>query len=282
NAYNILFEDVYKDRAVEMEDLGDRLIRVKDAIEDDIAAGYSDAGSLSFTPLSRVLRIMGIVLSAVGIGISNALTYRYEYLDINYMESIAAACIFAAASYILARTVDRRDSTTLEDNRLLELFAGLAIMADAIYVALGIARRAKSIPIAALFIIACALAVFLIIIMRARGRDNAVLAMRVRRLRNFIYHPTPKELLENHLADKNYYYDMLQYALAMGAEESWAISFLTLDVPEPGWYSDDIEGHAYSNLRDEMTTLDYAKDLKTFMRTIETAFNELMRRTHRR
>lgn len=282
NAYNILFEDVYKDRAVEMEDLGDRLIRVKDAIEDDIAAGYADAGSLSFTPLSRVLRIMGIVLSAVGIGISNALTYRYEYLDINYMESIAAACLFAAASYILARTVDRRDSTTLEDNRLLELFAGLAIMADAIYVALGIARRAKSIPIAVLFIMACVCAVFLIIIMRARGRDNAVLTMRVRRLRNFIYHPTPKELLENHLADKNYYYDMLQYALAMGAEESWAISFLTLNVPEPGWYSDDIEGHAFSNLRDEMTTLDYAKDLKTFMRTIETAFNELMRRTHRR
>ena len=53
-------------------------------------------------------------------------------------------------------------------------------------------------------------------------------------------------------------------------------------MPEPKWYSDDIEGHAYSNLRDEMTTLDYARDLKTFMRTIETAFHELERRKNRR
>ncbi|MBQ6623726.1 MAG: hypothetical protein IJH57_03805, partial [Mogibacterium sp.] len=76
--------------------------------------------------------------------------------------------------------------------------------------------------------------------------------------------------------------NMLQYALSLGAEESWAISFLTLNVPEPKWYSDDIEGHAYSNIRGEMSTLDYSKDLKTFIRTIETAFHEMERRKNRR
>ena len=282
NAYGILFEDVYKDRAVEMEDLGDRLLRVKDAIADDIAAGYSETASSAFTPLSRTFRLLGILLTAVGVGVSNALTYRFDYLNINYIESVVVACIYAAASYALAAAIDRRFSTTLEDNYLLELFSGIVLIADILYVAAGILRNTRSIAVAAAFVIASILAGFLIVIMRARGRENAQLAMRVRRLRSFINHPTPRELLENHLADKNYYYDMLQYALSMGAEESWAISFLTLNVPEPKWYSDDIEGHAYSNLRDEMTTLDYARDLKTFMRTIETAFHELERRKNRR
>ena len=282
NAYSILFEDIYKDRGIEMEDLGDRLMRVKDAIKDDIAAGYGDAGSISFTPLSKALRIVGIILSGIAVSASNALTYRYQYLNINFIESITAGLIFAVVSYILAMTIDRRDSTTLENNNLMELFSGCILLADTIYVAHGIVSRAESITVAILFVIACVIAVFFIIVMRARGRENAELAMRLRRLRQFINHPTPKELLENHLADRDYYYNMLEYALAMGAEESWAISFLTLNVPEPKWYSDDIEGHAYSNLREKVTTLDYARDLKTFLRTIETAFHELERRKHRR
>ena len=105
--------------------------------------------------------------------------------------------------------------------------------------------------------------------MRARGKNNAVLVSRIRRLRNFIYHPTPKELLENHLADDQYYYDMMLYALAFGAEESWAISFLTLEVPEPEWYIDDIEGQAFSNLRGTPSTIDYARDFRSFIRTFE-------------
>ena len=118
-------------------------------------------------------------------------------------------------------------------------------------------------------IIASAVSGFFIVIMRARGKENAVLVNKVRRLRQFISHPTPKEVLENHLADSDYYYDMMLYALAFGAEEAWAISFLTLDVPEPEWYSDDIEGHAFSNLRVATTTIDYARDLRSFIRTFD-------------
>ena len=281
NAYSILFEDIYKGRSIEMEDLGSRLIRIKDAIKDDIAAGYSDAGALSFTPLSRVLRVIGIIITAAGIGISNALSYSYEYLSINYVESIVLACLFAPMAYFLAAAIDRRDSGQ-EDNRLAEILSGAVTAGVIIYTALGIGRRTESIALAVIVAAALVLAIMFIVIMRARGRENAELVARLRRLRDFIYHPTPRELLEHHLADSNYYYDMLQYALAMGAEESWAMSFLTLKVPEPDWFSDDIEGHAFSNLREGMTTVDYARDIKTFMRTIETAFRELMRREHRR
>jgi hypothetical protein len=123
--------------------------------------------------------------------------------------------------------------------------------------------------------------VFLAVIMRARGKGNAELVTRFRQLRRFIYHPTPKELLENHLADSNYYYNMMIYALAFGAEESWAISFLTLDVPEPEWYTDDIEGHAFTNLREKPTTIDYARDLRSFARTMESVYQDTQRRRHR-
>ena len=75
---------------------------------------------------------------------------------------------------------------------------------------------------------------------------------------------------------------MLIYALTFGSEESWAISFLTLDVPEPEWYSDDIEGHAFSNLRETPTTVDYARDIRSFVRTVEGAYDEMLRRMHRR
>ena len=118
--------------------------------------------------------------------------------------------------------------------------------------------------------------------MRARGKGNAMLMMQFRELRRFISHPTPKELLENYLADPNYYYDMLLYARTFGAEESWAVSFLTLDVPEPEWYSDDIEGHAFSNLKEKPETVDYARDIRSFVRTVEGAYEEMQRRRRKR
>ena len=75
---------------------------------------------------------------------------------------------------------------------------------------------------------------------------------------------------------------MMIYALTFGAEESWAISFLTLDVPEPEWYTDDIEGQAFSNLKEKPTTVDYARDIRSFVRTVEGAYEEMQRRSHRR
>ena len=128
----------------------------------------------------------------------------------------------------------------------------------------------------------CGAAAFLAVIMRARGKGNSVLIMRLRQLRRFISHPTPKEVLENYLADPGYYYDMMIYALTFGAEESWAISFLTLDVPEPEWYTDDIEGHAFTNLREKPTTVDYARDIRSFVRILEGAYEDMQRRRHRR
>ena len=260
NAYNILFEDIYENRALEMEDLGDRLMRVRDEISDDIAAG----------------------LLVAGLGLINALSYRYKYLPANFAETLAIIGIAAVALYLFLKAVDKRDSQTDERNLLMEVLTASTVAGCVVYVSYSVFSRTGNITAALVTVLASIFSLFFISIMRARGKDNAVLVMRLRRLRDFIYHPDPKALVRNYVEDKDYYYDMLQYALTSGAEESWASYFLSLDVPEPDWYSDDTEGHAFSKVRDELTTIDYAKDLKTFMRTIEAAFEDLMRRRRRR
>lgn len=268
NAYSILFEDVYKNRALDMEDIGPRLERIRANIEDDVAAGFTSGDSLAFTPLSRAFRYAGAAVLGAALGVSNALSYYYSYQSPNLIESLLVGAAAAAASLLLCRAIDSRDSSEVSKYRVAEILSLLALAVPVIYAAYRVSVNI-SMAIALPMIVISGVAVFFIVIMRARGKENAVMINRLRRLRNFIYHPTPKELLENHLEDSGYYYDMLIYALAFNAEEAWAISFLTLDVPEPEWYSDDIEGHAFSNLRVKPTTIDYARDLRSFIRTFD-------------
>ena len=281
NAYSILFEDVYKNRAVDMADLGERLQRIENAIRDDVAAGFSSTEMQSYTPLSRAFRIAGIILFGLGMAIANGLKYSYQYISINYAESIVYGLLVAGLTAALCLAVDRRDSSSGEIGRTMEVLTGLLLSAVVVYESLGIIRTTGHLLGGLMVMLLAAVSIFLIVIMRARGAGNAALVMKFRQLRRFIYHPTPKEILENYLADPGYYYDMLLYALTFGAEESWAISFLTLDVPEPEWFTNDVEGEAYSNLREERTTVDYARDIRSFVRTVEGRYEEMQRRARR-
>ncbi|MBQ9272726.1 MAG: DUF2207 domain-containing protein [Mogibacterium sp.] len=270
NALKILFEGVYKGRALDMERIPARVERIREAIADDVAAGFASSESAPFTPISRAFRYAGAAILGIGIALATGISYFYNYQQPNYIESIVTGAVTAAAALLLCEAVDRHYSSSVNSSRYTELLAAFVFALPVIYASYRVAANTGK-PIAGFpMVIAAAVAEFFIIIMRARGKDNAVLVNKIRRLRNFIYHPTPKELLENHLADSDYYYDMMLYALAFGAEESWAISFLTLDVPEPDWYTDDIEGHAFSNLREKPTNLDYARDLRSFIITFES------------
>ena len=282
NAYNILFEDVYKNRALEMDDIGERLQRMENAIRDDVMAGFSSKEMQAYTPLSKAFRITGLVLLGIGVAVANGLKYSYQYLSINYIESVLFGIVIAGLTAVLYTAIDRRDSSSGEIGRTMELIAGALLAAVVIYMTIGITGATGHILAGLLVLVLIWFAVFLIIIMRARGKGNAALMMKFRQLRRFISHPTPKDILENYLADPQYYYDMMIYALTFGAEESWAISFLTLDVPAPEWYSDDTEGHAFSNLREEPTTVDYARDIRSFVRTVESGYEEMQRRVRRR
>lgn len=282
NAYSILFEDIYKNRAVEMDEIGERLQRIENAIRDDVMAGFSSKEMQAYTPLSKTFRMAGIILLGTGIAVANGLKYSYQYIGINYIESAVYGLIVAGLTWALCAAVDKRDSSSGEIGRTMELIIGAILAGVLIYNSLGIVNATGHILAGVIVLILACAAVFLAIIMRARGKGNAVLMMKFRQLRRFIYHPTPKDILENYLADPQYYYDMMIYALTFGAEESWAISFLTLDVPEPEWYTDDIEGQAFSNLKEKPTTVDYARDIRSFVRTVEGAYEEMQRRSHRR
>ena len=269
NAHKILFEDVYKGRALSMEKIGPRIEKVRAAITDDVAAGFTTNESSPFTPLSRAFRAAGAGLLGIALGLSTMFSYYYDYKSPNYIEAILIAAAGAVAALLFCKAIDDRDSSSADSRRYAEMLAAMVFALPVIYTVFRVVKNTGK-PYAAIpMIIASGIAEFFIVIMRARGKENAVIVNQVRRLRQFISHPTPKELLENHLADSNYYYDMLLYALAFGSEEAWAISFLTLDVPEPEWYSDDIEGHAFSNLRVAPTTIDYARDLRSFIRTFD-------------
>ena len=269
NAYKILFEDIYMNRPLSMSKIGPRIEKIRAAITDDVAAGFTTSESSPFTPLSRAFRAAGAGLLGIGLGLSAMFSYYYDYKTPNYVEALLVAAAGAFAALLFCKAIDDRDSSSTESGRYAEMLAAMIFALPVIYTSFRIVVNTGK-PYAAIpMIIAAGIAEFLIVIMRARGKENAVTVNKVRRLRHFISHPTPKEVLENHLADSNYYYEMLLYALAFGSEEAWAISFLTLDVPEPEWYSDDIEGHAFSNLRVTPTTIDYARDLRSFIRTFD-------------
>ena len=269
NALSILFEDVYKGRALEMEKVRPRVEKIRDAIENDVAAGFTASEDSPFTPISRTFRYIGAGVLGLGLALSNAVSYYYDYKSPNYIESIVIGALAAFTALLLCKVIDESASLSNAAGIFAEITSAILFALPVLYVSYRVTVNTGNPLVAFPMVMASALAAFFIVIMRARGRNNAVLVSRIRRLRNFIYHPTPKELLENHLADDQYYYDMMLYALAFGAEESWAISFLTLEVPEPEWYSDDIEGQAYSNLRGTPTTIDYARDFRSFIRTFE-------------
>ena len=281
NAYGILFEDVYRGRSLDMDDLGERLYRIENAIRDDVAAGFSNKDTQAYTPLSRAFRAACIILTGVSAAVANGLKYSYQYVDVNYVESVLIGFAIMAMTTLLCIAVDRRDSSSGETGRTMEIVSGAILAGLIIYFAISIVSTTGHILAGIIIAGLCAAEVFLAVIMRARGKGNSVLIMKLRQLRRFIAHPTPKELLENYLADPGYYYDMLIYALTFGSEEAWAISFLTLDVPEPDWYSDEIEGHAFSNLRETPTTVDYARDIRSFVRTIEGAYEGMQRKKRR-
>lgn len=278
NAYSVLFEDVYKGRALDMDDIGERLLRIEHTIRDDVAAGFSARDMQAYTPLSRAFRIAGIVITGIGAASVNILRYSYQYISINYAESILIGLAAALLTALLCKAVDRRDSTSGDTGRMLVMAAAAAVIVFSAYFALIIIRSTGHILAGLLSAGLMGVCIFLTVIMRARGRGNSVLMMRLRQLRRFIAHPTPKEILDNYLEDPGYYYDMMIYALTFGSEESWAISFLTLDVPAPEWYTDETEGHAFSNLIDQPTTVNYARDVRAFVRTVEQAYDELRRR----
>ncbi|HHW95348.1 MAG TPA: DUF2207 domain-containing protein [Mogibacterium sp.] len=278
SAYNILFEDVYPGRALEMEDIGDRIKRIKDSIREDIAAGYSTKEMVAITPISRAFRVIGVILLSIGLGVSNAMRYLHEYLPINYKESLAISILAVILMIYVCRIRDKKYSSSNPTYFPMLIITTTALILIPVYIAVRTILMTGTWLQTAIMFAASILSVFLISIMKARGKDNAVLASKFMQLRQFIYHPNPRDLLQNHMENSNYYYEMMPYAIMFGGASSWAISFLRMNLSEPEWYKNDREEGGFTAVKVKPTTVDYAQNIVTFCRTIEDAYRNMDRK----
>lgn len=278
NAYEILFEDVPKERGVDMHDLGPRLRRIKDSIREDVASGFSGSDMLAYTPISKVFRIAGTVVLSIATAVICALRYSYVYSNINFIEAIVVGILSMVLLTAVCRQFDRYYHSEQRNFVIRLIVLSAAFVISPVYVAIRTILLTGQWIAAILAAVMILFAAFFIVIMRSRARGNAALVHRFKALGDFIYHPTPKEIAANYFADKNYYYEIMPYAYLFDGLDTWAISFASLDVAEPEWYSDESPGHAITNLRTETNVVDYAKDIKNFARTIDDAYHNRSRR----
>lgn len=275
NAYDMIFEDVVKDRWIEMGDLVHRLRRIKKTISEDIAAGFSNKEMLAYTPLSKTFRVIGTIIVAITTGLTTILRYPYVYAEPNIIEGIVTGLIAGGALTMLCRQFDRYYYAERRNFTIRLIALTVLYLLVPIYIGVQtILLTGQWLP-AILTAVLLILGAFLVVIMRARAKGNAALTNRFMQLRHFIYHPTPKEFAQATYTDANsYYYEIVPYAFLFNGLESWAITFRTLNISKPEWYSEDMEGSAITNLRMETSTVvDYARDIKAFARTIEDAYH---------
>ena len=272
DAYEALFDGIGQNERIDMDELISRLKKLRDYIEESVAAGFRASDMLAYTPLSRLLRIVGIILLSIMTGATCLMRYFYLYITPNYVEAIVCMALSLVLLVLLCQQFDRYYYSEQQGFTVKLIFLALGFAAVPIYIGVRtIALTMKWEAVVVIFALTM-LSTLLVVLMRSRTKANAEVASKLMQLRHFIYHPTAKDIAENAFADINYYYEIVPYALNFNGLESWAITFASLDVPAPDWYSDDIEGNAISNLRTETATVvDYARDIKAFARTIENA-----------
>ncbi len=282
--YNTIFEDVYENRSIDVSELGPRLRRALKHATLDIEAGYADKSMASKTLISRIFRGVCIALIALSIALIPVLTSIYQYISASLTQPLIFGALAAAGLVGICR---RFDSKYDVDDRHYAIGMAIPLLAYAIAVGLPcyyFIEASRLYIVGAIAVLAAAGGAFFVVIMPARGRGNAELAMRLNQLRKFIYRSKWTDVEEMYRHNPEYYYEMFPYALVFSGLESWAKKFIYLDVGAPKWYSDDIEGHAESSLRKAPTPLDYARDINSFARTMEDSYNAMMlrRRGHRR
>lgn len=276
NVFEHLFEDVPIGRALEMNEIGHRLRRIKIILDDAVAAGFSSEDMASCTFVSKMFRALGSIILSLSMGMFVVLRDMSVFASVNILEVII---IFIASLFVIFAISDTFDKHyySAGSTYILGLIGlGMVFVGLVVYLAARTYIITGNLLVAVLSAVLTIGSELFVVVMRARAEGNAVVASKLMQLRHFIYHPSARVLLEEHLVNKNYYYDILPFALIFSGLETWTISFLTLDVPTPSWYSDDVEGQVYSNLRGKnITILDYAKDIRTFARTIEDAYYSL-------
>ena len=277
NAYNILFENIYKGRYIELEDAGSRLRRILMTIPVDIENGFSANDMKAHTPMSKVFRVISAVIAVLGVAILPLINSAYRFIDISYVD-LGIVLVLAAASMTAACVLNDRSFNDESNMHILLTALACAAYTFVFGYQLFLLARASHDFIYCLVMTACyILMLVLVLLMKARGKENAKLVAKYRSLRRFIYKAEPKDVEEFYRENPDYYYDMVPYAYLFQGLESWARTFRWMDVADPVWYTEDIEGHAIAYAKHKNTTFDNAKAIKSFCRTLESGYISMQR-----
>lgn len=277
NAYNILFEDVYEGRSIDLDEATPRLKRIMKAIELDIESGFSTSDMLPRTPVSKVFRVISLIIAGISAGLIPLLGAAYQYIAPSTAEigltSLTAVVALALTCYMYDREDTRDDNLQTAGT----IGFGLGYVAIIGYEVVKLALLTNDYIVCIGIFAAYMLMMLLVLLMQARGKGNAELVAKYRALRKYIYRAKPKDVMDAFKEDKNYYYDIVPYAYLFLGLETWAKTFKWMGVPEPVWYSDDIEGHAITHAAHKDTTLDVARTIKSFARSAEARLDAMSR-----
>lgn len=278
--FSTLFEGVYKDRSINVADIGKRLERIHKAFEDDIRAGYSDKSMASKTLLSKVLRIVSVALVSISIGLIPAFTNTYRYVDITWGKPLFFAFFTAMALNLICA----RENTRLDvDDRQYYATMGMAVVIYGVVIGYPLYEFvivSHMWPIAAVAFILAMIAMYMCVIMPARGEGNAKLTMRLNQLRKFIFKAKASDVKPLLDENPNYFYDMLPYAIILQGADNWAKAFSSLPIKDPGWYFYEYENRDEGSHKRKLSPEEYAKSCKAFMGTVRDVYHKQQRRRY--
>ncbi|MBQ6621227.1 MAG: DUF2207 domain-containing protein [Mogibacterium sp.] len=280
NFYNSLFEGVYEGRALGMEEIEPRLRQLRGSLEASIESGYSAQDMRAKTRVSEILRVISIAVLSAGIGAVYACSRIYLYQSVS-IPVTALLIVCAAASLILINWRYERRYGTEKETFIMVFTAGiLAYCAVLGYAAWSMSRSSGQAYIAVIIGIFGFAAMLMTLIMTARGKGNAELVGRILALRHFMLNSTIRDLapliVEGEQED-TYYRELQAYALLFSIEEVWGQKFRWLRAASPYYYEEEIEGSALSRSTSEKSMAVIARELRTFIRTLEGDYHRMSR-----
>lgn len=277
-AYNILFEDVYEGRPLEPKRLHTRLRMVLKNVGVSIENGFSAPDMQACTTLSKILRVISILLLSACMAGTRVLTMMYQYQEVGVTDFVVPMVILAALLSAINARFDSRYDTDVRSYRFsMGLLVGiyeLLLIAEA----LRFWFMSNNLIIGISVVVCGTVSMLLTLIMKKRGKGNAEIVNRILCLRNYMSSAKVADLTRENLVNQEYYYEMLPYALAFSQEEIWARKFRWLGARGSEFYEKVVHGNTMAIGRGRRRADQVARDLKTFCRTMESDYHMTNRR----
>ncbi|MDO4384262.1 MAG: DUF2207 domain-containing protein [Eubacteriales bacterium] len=272
-AYNILFEDVYEGRPLEPKRMHARLRTVLKNVGVSIENGFSAPDMQACTTLSKVLRVVSILLLSACMAGTRILTMLYQYQEVTVTDFLVPMVILVALLFAINARFDSRYDTDERSYRFsMGLLAGLyelLLLAES----LRFWMMSHNLVVCISVVVCGTVSMLLTLIMKKRGKGNAAIVNRILCLRSYMSSVKSADLARENLVNQEYYYEMLPYALTFSQEEIWARKFRWLGSKGSEFYEKVVHGNTMAIGRGQRRSDQVARDLKTFCRTIENDYH---------